>query len=761
MKIQILLLICVAAFVAGVTGCGSARGGGGYVLENAKTVLVAVDQSKSMYFNDPARLGPESIQAMIALAPPDSNFGVMTYGEEAKEVAPVTALRSRKDREDLAIAVNAITLQGKTDFGIAFKRSKEILDRAKANEGSSLVLLTDGQHNCGDTGLILDTVKSFGENRWEVNAIALTPSRRLSFIEEVAGEGGGEAFHITDTQGAVNASLKLAAQVDQMFAFLGKTSAVTVLPGTKNILLVAIGGAPGTGFVSLKPLVEANGIVELTRESPTAYTYPSSLEVTTYFDIMNVWSPLPGNYEIVTQGESQQSHVLCNLPVDISFQEGSIKELYGEGEAVKVAIEVNTDNVELYDIIKNSGTINVTAQPEGPGSRLTKTLELSEQKQDSHAALLFTGELQLFAGGSNPVEFNLIASLEIICPDDGAWHRVIRTTTSITPGGSVVVAEPMNLDFGSHWTDEEKVVRKFQVRSMYPNMVSVKVVEIPAGFHCDIVEFDITNELKQEVTLALDPAKVQDLGSREVQFLLDNVLEDGSKGIAFPVTIKAGIFEVQLPEKLTAAAHPGKEFTLDIPAKASPSLKFEYELEFFDSIKAEVVRKEDGSAYISFSVPVETDDGIYEGELKLTPEVEGLSARSIEVSLSVSGVPQIVVKPEEIKLEAKKTGWVQTLITIRVDHFEDMELGVGLKDVIESKTVDMLISGQYDCEFVPLEEWDGKKLEKGKDYKANLRFYISTDLRSGTYIGEAEFGVAYRGGKKASVKIPVKIELKR
>jgi hypothetical protein len=765
MKLQIFLLLAVALLVAEIMGCGSPRAGGGAALEDARTILIAVDRSRSMYLNDPAGLGLESVQAMIAMAPPGTNFGIIAYGERAQEIVPVTVLRARKDREQMASALSGVSLAGKTDFNVVFKKGKDVLARTGAPEGSSLVLLTDGQHNCGDDAEpIFDTIRGLRENKWEVSALVLTPSRRLSFVREIAWEGQGETFHVRSPLESIDASLKLAASVDTMFAFLGQHSALTILPGTENLLFVAVKGLPGMGFISLSPHEGTADAREITRGSPTVYAYPADLDRSAPFDIVNALAPLPGIYEIVAQGEIDQSYVLCNLPVDMCFTEGSIKELYGEGEAVEVAIKVSTDNVELYDMILSSGAVELVAEPDGPGTRLKKALTVSEVDEDGQKWLRFSGDMPLFAGGSNPVRFILTATLAIKCAKDGAWHRVERARTNITPGGSVLVAAPMNMDFGARWSDEKPISREFEVRSMYPSMVAVKLTDLPPGFQADITGFDVTDKLTQKITLTLDPAKVEELGSREFQLLLANTLEDGSKGVALPVSIKRGVFKIEMQEKLTASAHPKKKFSLPIPVKVTPSLTCEYELGLLrsgtDKLEGKVVQKEDGSASIDFSVPLETPDGVYKGDLKINPMVEGLSARTIKVSLSVSGVPQLFVEPKELKVKATKPGWVEQVLTIRAEHYEDMKFGVNIKDV-ESGAADMLISGQYDAEFVPLDGWDGKKLENGKKYKAKLKFYISTDLQSGSYMGEADIWVEYRGGNKTTVKLPVTIELKR
>lgn len=765
MKEKALYALLAAALLV-AEGCGSSQVAGTTASGDAKVILVAVDRSRSMYLNDPERLGSESLQAMIALAPPGSNFGVVAYSERAEELAPVTSLRSKEDRQKVAEAVSMLTLKGKTDFDIAFKTGKELLSRNAALKGSSLILLTDGQHNSGDdTDFILDTARSFDANSWRINALAVTRSRRLSFLDRITDEAGGEAYRITDARGSLDASMRLAADADRMFAFLGDCTAVTVLPGTQNLLLVALKGTPDAGFVGMNPVIEANGAKQITKGSETVYAYPPSVEVDAPFDITNVQSPPHGIYEIVTQGDALQSYVLCNLPASFSFKEGTLKELYDEAEAVRVVIEVRSENTELHEMIRASGAVEVSAEPKGPGNRVKKVLECSEVKEGELSTLLFTGDINLFAGGAEAVEFVLTVTFAIRCAQEGVWLRKERASVKVTPGGSVLSVAPMNMDFGQHWADEEAITRELEVTSVYPGVVSVKLAGLPADFHVDTTEFDVSDKLREKIVLTLDPSKTKEFGAREFNLLLENtIVENDSRGEDFPVAVTCGVYKIEMPEEVSAPAHPGKEFPYPVPIKVTPSLNFEYELGALESataqLEARVIKNLDGTISLAFKVPFDAPDGVYRGELMMTPEIEGLSSRTLAVLLSVSGTPQVIMEPRKLLIQADKSGWVEEEVTFWVEHYEDLEFGAVVGDM-ESKAADMLISGQYDAQFIPAEGWDGKKLEPGKKYKAKLRFYVSTDLQSGDYTGEVEVWVIYREGKKVPFKLPVTVELSR
>ncbi len=836
MNMKIFSLLIVAASAAAITGCGSSRAAG--VQDGARTILVAVDRSKSMYLNDPAGLGPESLQAMIALAPPGANFGVVAYGEEAQELAPITSLHTRRDRAMVAQAAAKLELKGKTDFDVAFKAGSRLFDQTNAPDGSSLILLTDGQHNHGDTGVIFDTARSFTESNWKINALAVTPSRRISFIEKVAEAGGGQAYRIDNAQQSLDASLQLAADAKRMFAFLSEYAPeqnvllfythVTILPGTENLLLVALKKTPDAGFLSMNPLSELDGCVQITRDSEPVYAYPTNAGGQVPFDIVNVLSPAPGVYEIITQGTASSSYVLCNLPVSVSFVEDTPKELYEVGEAVRVTVEVSTDNQEIYELMKASGTVEISAVPKGAGNTLTKVLNLAQPAQEGTTepaedeeptepaegeeptepaedeeptepaedeeptepaedeeptepaeseepaepagngkfTLVFEGNLPLFAGGSEAVEFALTATFAVRCADDGVWLRRERAVTRVTPGGSALAAEPSELDFGHHWSHEEAISREFDVGAIYPGKVAVKVTEVPEGFQVEPPQFVVTDKPRQKVTVTLDPAKVIDFGDRELTLLLTNtILDADTESKVLPVVLRSGVYKIEIPERMEAAAHPGKKFKQPVPVTVTPLLKFTYELSTLSSatgsLEAKVVQDgEEGEVSLAFDVPLNTDDGTYKGELKMTPEIEGLIPQTIKVSLSVSGAPQVFVEPKELKFQTNKGGWVEETVTVWAEHYEDVDFGVTIKD-IESKAADMLISGQFDAEFVPLDGWDGKKLQPAQKRKAKLRFFVSTDLQSGSYAGEAEIWIGYRGDKKTTVTLPVSIELSR
>jgi hypothetical protein len=765
MKVQAFLIVSIVILVAAVSGCLSSGRGASAQSGNARTILVAVDRSKSMYLNDPVGLGPHSLQAMIAMAPPGTRLGMVAYSERAEEVAPIAPLLSKEDRQEVSRAASDITLEGMTDFRVPFEEGTDILSRADAPEGSALVLLTDGQHNRGESQPILDVARGFGAKKWEISALAVTPSRRLSFLDTLTREAGGRAYRVRSAQESLDAALQLAARADRMFVFLGSPTAVTVLPGTENLLLVALKGAPDAGFDSVEMRAGGSPGTRFTREDESVYTYPPEPNGDVPFDIMNIWNPSAGLYRILAHGTPQKMHILSNLPVELSFPKDVMKDVYPKDEQVTVVVRVATKNKKLYEEIKASGGMMVSAEPKGPGSSSEKALELSEVTQNGDTFLVFTGELALLAGGSEPVDFVLTARLSINCAEDGTWIRREHTTIKVEPGGSVLTVTPMEVDFGPHWSDEEPVVRECEVASLYTELIEVTVTDLPAGFSAEPTDFDVSAELAVKVNLTLDPSKVAEFGPMESKLLLANkVRETGAQGIAQPVMLKAAVYSIELPDEIRIAAHPGKPFSEIVGLKVTPPLKLKCELPSVSTethgLDVEVLQNLDGTVSLACSVPPETPDGVYKGVLKIIPEIEELFERTVNVSVSVSGTPQVFVEPKELTLKADKTGWVEQPVALWVEHHENVEFSVDLVDM-KSSGGQAFISGKYDTEFEPGGGWDGKSLKPSEKYNAKLRFYVSSDLRSGSYSGEALLSVKYRDGKTVEVKLPVKIEVSR
>ncbi len=765
MKVRDFLAVFIVVLVAAAPGCRSSKGGEAVLSGDARTILVAVDRSKSMYLNDPVGLGPHSLQAMIAMAPPGTRLGMVAYSEQAEEVAPIKPLLSKEDRQGVSKAARDITLEGMTDFRVPFEEGSEILTRTGAPEGSALVLLTDGQHNRGESQPILDAARGFGARKWEISALAVTPSRRLSLLEDVTREAGGRAYRIVSAQESLDAALQLSARADKMFVFLGRPSAVTVLPGTQNLLLVALKGESDAGFESVEMLAGGSPGTRFARDSESVYTYPPEPKEDVPFDIMNIWNPPQGLYEVVARGTARKTHILSNLPVEISFAKDEMMDVYPKGEQVAVKVRVTAANEELYELITSSGGMRVSAEPRGPGSSSKKELELSEATVNGDSALVFTGELALLAGGSQPVEFVLTATLSINCAEDGTWLRRERATIKVEPGGSILTVKPMEVDFGAHWADEEAVVREFEVASLYNELIEVSVTDLPAGLSAEPADFDVSAELPVKVALTLDPALVAEFGPLESKLSLANkVRSTGAEGIAQPVVVKSAVYTIELPEELKYTAHPGKDFMKVITFKVTPPLKFKYELPSVSTdtgkLDVKVMENLDGTASLVVPVPADAADGIYKGVLKLIPEIEGLAERTINVSLSVSGTPQIFTEPKELAIEAGKTGWIEQPVKLWIEHYESAEFGVDMVD-IKASDGKAFLSGEYDMEFKPGEGWDGKSMKPGEKYSATLRFYVSSDLKKGSYSGEARFWVKYREDKKAEVKLPVKIDVSR
>src|SRR5207249_823867 len=93
-----------------------------------------------------------------------------------KILAPLRTIKTPQDRRELCQEVANVRREGSTNFVSALTKSREVLEDVNAPEGSTVIFMTDGEHNTGGTDQdVLALVKTFRDKGWKIQALGYSP----------------------------------------------------------------------------------------------------------------------------------------------------------------------------------------------------------------------------------------------------------------------------------------------------------------------------------------------------------------------------------------------------------------------------------------------------------------------------------------------------------------------------------------------------------------------------------------------------------
>lgn len=173
-------------------------------------VVLIIDTSTSMLFEDPGSARLDLAEAYLASSGPGDRAGIVTFDAAAQRLRRVGAARINHNMSrDLVGATTEFDSSGITDIAAGIRLGcRELVRRGKA-EHRGAILLTDGLHT---KGTYSQTQNCFKRHGWPLFAVAFG-SAGEPFLKQITGETGGEVMRLDDIESASCQMLRVKSLV--------------------------------------------------------------------------------------------------------------------------------------------------------------------------------------------------------------------------------------------------------------------------------------------------------------------------------------------------------------------------------------------------------------------------------------------------------------------------------------------------------------------------------------------------------------------
>lgn len=173
-------------------------------------VVLIIDTSTSMLFEDPGSARLDLAEAFLASSRPGDRAGIVTFDAAAQRLRRIGAASVNNNMSrDLVGATTEFESSGLTDIAAGIRLGcRELVRRGKA-EHRGAILLTDGLHT---KGTYSQTQKCFESHGWPLFAVAFG-SAGEPFLKQITGETGGEVIRLDGIKSAVCQMLSVRSLV--------------------------------------------------------------------------------------------------------------------------------------------------------------------------------------------------------------------------------------------------------------------------------------------------------------------------------------------------------------------------------------------------------------------------------------------------------------------------------------------------------------------------------------------------------------------
>ncbi|MES2643631.1 MAG: VWA domain-containing protein [Myxococcota bacterium] len=235
-------------------------------------LVVTVDTSGSMEGADRLGAVQDAVLAMIPQLDERDQVALVTYGDRARLLAPLTPMDAG-GRDALAAIVEGLSTQGSTNMEVGMEVAYDVLADATggADVEKRLMLFTDAQPNTGDTtrGGFLDQVHAGAEADIGITVLGVGLDLGSELADALAQTRGGNSYYLPDARSA--ASL-FEAEFPFMVTPLAYDLAVEMVPAAGLTLgegygMPVDGGTSAFGASTLF-LSRSNGALAITLDGP-------------------------------------------------------------------------------------------------------------------------------------------------------------------------------------------------------------------------------------------------------------------------------------------------------------------------------------------------------------------------------------------------------------------------------------------------------------------------------------------------------------
>ena len=193
----------------------------------AQTLVVVLDRSGSMA-GEPLAASRRALTTLIGRLDPRDQFGLVVFDDHADVVVPTASLESLGS-EQVKNAINNVHAGGSTDLSAGYLLGLSEASRAMGDGGATVMLISDGHANAGETSPVV--LGELAEGRARARITTTTIGYGLGYDEEllVALARGGNGDHVF-AEDVDQLHPAIAKQVSGLLAKAVTATSVTIRP---------------------------------------------------------------------------------------------------------------------------------------------------------------------------------------------------------------------------------------------------------------------------------------------------------------------------------------------------------------------------------------------------------------------------------------------------------------------------------------------------------------------------------------------------
>lgn len=329
-------------------------------------IIILMDSSGSMKKTDPRNYRKDSARLFISLLGADDNVGIISFGDSAKTLIPLTA-NSRDNRTVFIKAISRITSKElTTDITGAVEKGVAALDASK-RKNRVLIIMSDGKLDLGDPdkekssleelGKLLPEIKKAGIKLYSIAFSELSDQKLLADMAEKTGGFFRYAAADKDIH-LMFASIFEKIKSPDSVALEG--DAFSIDQDVKETVLLITKQA-GTATVLLDP---AGKKIVQGRSAKNIQWYSSSV-----FDMITIQEPMTGKWKVrLSSREGNKIFVLTNLKLKSSFVGNNLNK--GDKAVIDAWLEKDEKRITDKEVLSQISFFAEIIDPAGKSLKM-------------------------------------------------------------------------------------------------------------------------------------------------------------------------------------------------------------------------------------------------------------------------------------------------------------------------------------------------------------------------------------------------------
>jgi Mg-chelatase subunit ChlD len=711
---------------------------------SGKTIVVVIDVSGSMNQNDPNRAALEGALLIAGLAEQGDNVACITFSSDARVVAPLRTISSPDDRRELCREVANVRREGSTNFVAALGRARDILEDVAAPAGSTVLFMTDGEHNTGGTEAdVLDQVKAFRDRGWKIQCLGyqgVLGEAHTPLLAQMAARTAGGFYVATKPRELLEDYIKITGELQDILVTNEIEKPARLFPGTSRLIYVVLKGEKTTRLTS----VMRDG-QPVALDGPTVFHFPGPDETSKSFDIFRTQDPPAGRWNGAVDGPYEVAYVMMKAPFEFSLAPGAPKREQVDGRPVTVTLNVKG---EAVDQIKNDS--NVHASVEDFDGRPVADLGLKLAPSSEKGLLQFTGEFTPHLKDPKTPETHTVKLRFTYRDGEIVWtHDRQVSYQLVPPPAAALEVTPADVDLGPIFAGDGAKQVSVSVRA---GGTAAKHVMVQPGADVTANPTEL-RDLAQPgtVLLGVGPTKFGDFKT-SVVFRP----EGGDDASTATCTLHGRVVNLRAPSGVQLGDVAAGE-------TASGPLAIEGDDPHVSLLPLEgskggklTMRAEGGKLLVD--IPRDAPPGSYKGTLDVT--VAG-ATKHIPVSLTVTA-PQARLSglPEKVAASFKSAaqGHASASFPVKLEAADPCAVTLTWTDLKPAAGGPPYAKNQLK---VTLDGLVDGKLAPGGAAALKADGYVGLNVLPGTYQGELTVVLKQPDGKQTTKKLPIELEVAR